>query len=273
MIIYEGGVIMNEPISCIVTTKSLFERINYEIPGAKFCAKYRSSDADMMENLRQYRDQPFVYLLTTDYEDKKCVIYVGKSYAQYTRMLLHKAAYEFDELFLYEVSEKDQKAVEDMMIEYFRPLYNKVGNLEQYKIMDSLGVDYEEYKSRERIHEDIQLMLNNIKMESVTYFLPRKYIYALDMQAKQQQTTGNQLLGEILEKELPKELILESVRNNEEELLDSEMVTVHEYAEMWNRSVEQIKVHCRNGRLCARKQGRDWAIPRSVPYPEDRRKR
>lgn len=50
------------------------------------------------------------------------------------------------------------------------------------------------------------------------------------------------------------------------------VLTVAEYAEMHNKSAEQIKVFCRSGRIWgARKVGRDWLIPKDAPYPTDTR--
>lgn len=50
------------------------------------------------------------------------------------------------------------------------------------------------------------------------------------------------------------------------------MITAQEYADMYGKSVEQIKVFCRKGRLSgAVKLGRDWLIPSDAPYPADNR--
>lgn len=50
------------------------------------------------------------------------------------------------------------------------------------------------------------------------------------------------------------------------------VLTANEYAEKHNKSVEQIKVFCRNGRIWgATKIGRDWVIPEDAPYPADSR--
>lgn len=50
------------------------------------------------------------------------------------------------------------------------------------------------------------------------------------------------------------------------------VLTASEYAEKHNKSVEQIKVFCRNGRIWgAKKIGRDWVIPEDAPYPTDTR--
>lgn len=50
------------------------------------------------------------------------------------------------------------------------------------------------------------------------------------------------------------------------------VLTASEYAEKHNKSVEQIKVFCRNGRIWgAKKIGRDWIIPEDAPYPTDTR--
>ena len=51
-----------------------------------------------------------------------------------------------------------------------------------------------------------------------------------------------------------------------------DLLTVPEYAELYNKSVEQVKVFCRTGRIPgAKKLGRDWVIPRDTPYPVDNR--
>lgn len=51
-----------------------------------------------------------------------------------------------------------------------------------------------------------------------------------------------------------------------------DVLTANEYAEKYNKSVEQVKVFCRNGRIWgAQKIGRDWVIPKDAPYPADSR--
>ena len=52
----------------------------------------------------------------------------------------------------------------------------------------------------------------------------------------------------------------------------SNYLTVPEYAKQFNKSIEQVKVFCRTGRIPgAQKVGRDWLIPKSCLYPNDRR--
>lgn len=56
------------------------------------------------------------------------------------------------------------------------------------------------------------------------------------------------------------------------ELNSFNMITAQEYADMYGKSVEQIKVFCRKGRIAgAVKLGRDWVIPADAPYPADNR--
>ena len=51
-----------------------------------------------------------------------------------------------------------------------------------------------------------------------------------------------------------------------------DLLTVAEYAQLYNKSVEQVKVLCRKGRIVgAKKLGRDWVIPQDTPYPSDNR--
>ena len=51
-----------------------------------------------------------------------------------------------------------------------------------------------------------------------------------------------------------------------------DVLTAAEFAEKYNKSVEQVKVFCRNGRIWgAKKIGRDWVIPVDAPYPADTR--
>lgn len=51
-----------------------------------------------------------------------------------------------------------------------------------------------------------------------------------------------------------------------------DVLTAAEYAEKHNKSVEQVKVFCRSGRIWgAKKIGRDWVIPKDAPYPADAR--
>ena len=50
------------------------------------------------------------------------------------------------------------------------------------------------------------------------------------------------------------------------------VLTASEFAEKYGKSVEQIKVFCRQRRIWgATKIGRDWIIPADAPYPVDMR--
>ena len=52
----------------------------------------------------------------------------------------------------------------------------------------------------------------------------------------------------------------------------STLIDAREYAAKHGKSIEQIKVYCRSGRLKgARLIGKSWAIPEDTPYPEDGR--
>lgn len=63
-----------------------------------------------------------------------------------------------------------------------------------------------------------------------------------------------------------------SILFEQSETVFDDFITVLEYAEMHDKSVEQIKVFCRKGRIVgAKKVGRDWLIPRNAMYPRDTR--
>ena len=48
----------------------------------------------------------------------------------------------------------------------------------------------------------------------------------------------------------------------------SKYLTATEYAKKYNKSVEIIKVYCRDGRILgATKKGNAWIIPEDAPYP------
>lgn len=50
------------------------------------------------------------------------------------------------------------------------------------------------------------------------------------------------------------------------------LVTITEYAKTHNKSIEQVKVFCRTGRIPgAKKIGRDWVLSVDAPYPVDQR--
>lgn len=69
---------------------------------------------------------------------------------------------------------------------------------------------------------------------------------------------------------LPFELLFES--NTDNSVYD--FISVPEYAESVGKSIEQVKVHLRNGRIPnARKIGRDWIIHKDsvAYYPSDNR--
>lgn len=58
----------------------------------------------------------------------------------------------------------------------------------------------------------------------------------------------------------------------EVDLSTTNLISAAEYGKQNGKSVEQIKVLCRNGRILgALKFGRDWMIPADAPYPTDAR--
>lgn len=255
----------NEIIKKVSGIRNEFEQLEY-------CSKYFANDRDFSSLLKIYQKKPFVYILTHIYDNKKCVIYIGKSSATSARMILHKKKYEYDEVYLFEVKQYEQAMAEQRMIELFLPLYNKACNKEHYAELSKIGIDYDEYKTKKKIREDLKMLLNSQAMDTVTFFLPQKYIYAMRDEANKQGVDANTFLSKILEEVLPEESVSESIRNLQiEEGIPSEMISTKEYAETHKKSVEQIKVYCRNGRLPAVKTQRDWLIPRSAPYPKDRR--
>jgi hypothetical protein len=262
-------------MECCVTNKEIFKKIlqlKNDLVEFDFCAKYYADDSELTTLLRQYEKTPFIYMLTHTYENRKCIIYIGKSCATSSRIILHKQKYEYDEIYLFRVKRGIQAIAEQKMIGTFTPLYNKAYNQEVYKELEKMGICYEGYKTKKQIREDFRMILNSHAMAAVTFFLPQKYIFALRDGARKMEKDINVYLSDLFEEMLPMESISESIRNFEsEEEIASEMISVKEYAALYGKSVEQIKVHCRNGRLPAIKNQRDWMIPRSAPYPKDRR--
>lgn len=62
-----------------------------------------------------------------------------------------------------------------------------------------------------------------------------------------------------------------SVLLNKSSVHDS-VITASEYGKKHGKSIEQVKVFCRQGRIPgAVKIGRTWLLPIDAPYPEDRR--
>lgn len=256
-----------------ITTNSLLAKVRLIAPEASFHAKYYAGDSDLITLLKEYEHKSFVYFLVSHYNGQKYIIYIGRSSDQSNRIILHNANYEYDELYLFSVPVSKQGGVERTLIAAFEPIYNIEHNRTLADELKSIGVEYGKFKSREQINSDIQLCLNNHQIDIVTYMLPKKYIVALDSLAKEQGCNTNKVLSDILNEALPGEIVMESV-HSVDKTLPSEMVSAQEYADIHGKSVEQVKVLCRSGRLPhAYKKGRDWLVPRTETYPSDRRRK
>lgn len=56
------------------------------------------------------------------------------------------------------------------------------------------------------------------------------------------------------------------------EIEPTNLLTASEYGDLHGKSVEQVKVYCRSGRILgAVKMGRNWMIPADARYPADGR--
>ena len=259
----------------IMGIQKLCRKVKEIMPCMEFIAKYVATDKELFMLLKQYSKMAVIYFLVNNWEQKKCVIYIGKSVNQYTRMLAHKKKYEYDELYLFSVPLELQNEAESMLIEEIRPLYNVSCNEARRKEMEELGIHQEGYKSKGQISEDIRLLTKNREMISAVFYIHQKYTRALELEAEKIDKTVSGLLEEILEREFSQETLMNAVRECKKNTSGiPELITAKEYARRNGRSVEQIKVYCRNGRIPgAYKHERDWVIPSSAPYPEDRRKK
>ena len=259
----------------IMSMQQLCRRVKELVPSTEFIAKYPATDGDLLLILKQYSKTAVIYLLVSKWEQKKCIIYIGKSINQYTRMLAHKKKYQYDELYLFSVPLEQQAKAESYLIENIKPLYNVSCNEIRRKEIEKLGIEQDGYKSREQILEDIGMLTKNREMVSSAFYIHQKYVVALEMEAKKRGKTASRYLEEILEMEISEEALIDAVREcGEKRQRILELITAKEYAKKNGRSVEQIKVYCRNGRIPgAYKHERDWVIPSSAPYPEDRRKK
>lgn len=115
--------------------------------------------------------------------------------------------------------------------------------------------------------------LRNVKyIDNVTGTLGRWDDFAPDMFAFDGETFAyiNHNYDIIIHNFLPFERLFEIDTHNTIE----DFISVSEYAQLVGKSIEQVKVHLRNGRIPnARKIGRDWIIMKeSVAfYPTDKR--
>lgn len=258
----------------IMSMKQMCKRVKELVPETRFVARYEATDKELSTILKQYRNTSFLYLLVSNWENEKCIIYVGKSINQYNRMLNHKKKYEYDEIYLFYVPMRIQSQAESRLIEELHPLYNKACN-EKRKELEKIGIRQEGYKSQEKILEDIRVLVSSQKMQHMIFYLPCKYAMALRRESEKRKETTNEILEKILDEFLPEESWREEIKMGmgQSDRIP-ELLTTKEYAKLHHKSVEQIKVHCRNNRIAgAYKFERDWLIPCGAPYPEDARRR
>lgn len=255
------------------TPKTLCTYFTALNPHIKFVAAYPATDPNLSTFMKYYDNCTFIYCLTVNTDDKQIIIYIGQSSNQYARTLSHRKKYDYDNIYLFSVPRNEKNEIEEEAIKHFKPLYNRQSNHTISEKITSVGVHHDEYKTKQQILNDIKRWKESYQIISKTFHLPAKYVAIIRYVARSKALDENDFIAQILDNMFPSEIFQKAL---DSEIIDtdenSNLVTTAEYGRINHKSVEQIKVFCRNGRIKnAKKIGRDWMIPVDSPYPEDRR--
>ena len=242
-------------------------------PTLKYIALYSVDEVYVNSCMRRYENRSFVYLLTSDYNEKEVCIYVGKTKAQYSRFLSHIKKFEFDHIYLFECDYGELSDNEALIIREFKPLYNRRHNPLELRYRQILNIDYDKPQTREKIQCHLRLKEQYEHCGLFGFSLNPVIYCVLEKEATKHHCNCSEMIQLILEKAYSTD-IAASLRC-EQELAQTNLSTTIEYAKNHGCSRESIKQFLREeNRICGAKQiGRDWILPKDSYFPEDRRKK
>lgn len=251
----------------------VISRVINAAPHLRFVAFYHADETRVNACMHGYEGRAFVYVLTTVFEDTEHFLYVGKSKAQYSRFLMHLKAYAFQHIYLFECDLEHQGESEVATIKELKPLYNRHHNPLFSRNQTILGINYEERQSAEGIMRHLTLQKQYAPVGLFGFSLPPAVFRVLEEKAAEQHCNCSDMLQLILEKTYPQEIAAEL--HNPTEQIQTNLITSQQYAQLHNRSREQVKQYFLQGNRIngAARIGRDWVLPKDAYFPEDRRRK
>lgn len=252
---------------------TLAARVMEVAPELNYVATYNAEDPQMKACLQLYKKRPFVYVLTIQLTNREACIYVGKSRAQYERILQHRATYAFDKIYLFECDSSALKQSEAAVIRLLEPIFNKQHNPKYMRYERVLQIDHSTLDCRETVVHYLECWDAYCSFGLYGFALPPAIYHVLKQEAQANDLTVSEKLTEILEAFFSDDLVVETdcVDHSKRK---TNLVTTEEYAAIHHKSREQIKQYLNaGGRLGGVKLGRDWVIIDDEKFPEDRRKK
>lgn len=252
---------------------TLAARVMEVAPELNYVATYNADDPQMKACLQLYKKRPFVYVLTIRLAGREACIYVGKSRAQYERILQHRSTYAFDKIHLFECDPSALKQSEAAVIRLLEPIFNKQHNPKYMRYERVLRIDHSSLDSRETVVHYLECWDAYCSFGLYGFALPQAIYHALKREAQANKLTVSEKLTELLETFYSDDLVVEPNCVNKANR-KTNLVTTEEYAASHHKSREQIKQYLNAGdRLGGVKLGRDWVIIDDENFPEDRRKK
>lgn len=255
------------------TVTKITEVINQVAPELQFVAAYNADDPQLAGSIKLYQKRCFIYVLTLQLSDREACIYVGKTGFQYARFLQHRGTFAFDRIYLYECEEGTLQTCETAVIRRLVPLFNKAKNPLYFHYERVLNIDENKSNEREMIIRYLNLWDEYCNFGLYGFALPPAIYRLLNAEARMHKKTVSEELTSILEAIFAED-IAEEVKKKTTKEARTNLVTTGEYGKIHGKSSEQIKQYLhQEGRLTAKKHGRDWVIIDDERFPEDRRKK
>lgn len=251
--------------------RSTTARVLVAAPELRFVASYNAHEERLKACMNDYERRSFVYVLTVEFHGTEHYIYVGKSKAQYARLLMHLHRFEFDYIYLFECQSEELARCEIAAIRALTPLFNRHHNPLAERNRQLLCIAYDEIMDAATIRRYLALQESYNTTCLYGFALPGAVFSVLNQQAEMSNCTCSELLQQILERTYPREIAAQIPALEEPH---TNLVLPQDYAKLHHRSKEQIKAYCHKDRLPgAVRIGRDWIFPVDTRFPEDHRRK
>jgi len=255
------------------TVTKITEVITQVAPELQFVAAYNADDPQLAGSIKLYQKRCFIYVLTLQLNDREACIYVGKTGFQYARFLQHRGTFAFDRIYLYECEESVLSLCEAAVIRRLTPLFNKAKNPLSCRYRLVLNLDESKSGDRNAVVNYLTLWEQYCNFGLYGFALPPAIYRLLKAEALIHKKTVSEEMMAILEEAFAEDIAKE-VKKKITKRGKTNLVTTEEYAKNHGKSCEQIKQYLhQEGRLTAKKCGRDWVIIDDEKFPEDRRKK
>ena len=255
------------------TIQSIFiTKVQKAAPNLRYVAFYDGAGDCVKACMHCYDKRSFVYILTSDFEETECCIYIGKTSAQYARFLSHIKMFDFDHIYLFECDSSNLLKSEELAIKEVKPLYNRRHNPLELRYKQILEIDYDKPKTAETIQKHLFLKSQYEEYGVFGFSLHPAIFNVLNNEAKMHNRNVSDVLQLILEKIYHNEIAEELKSDNN--FVITNLTTTTNYAKRHGCSRESIKQFLsEDNRITAVKIGRDWVLPQDAYFPEDRRKK